>query len=254
MKILIKFIINKISLSLLLIVLIKLAIALIKPNIVFASSDRPAIHGMLMIGENTIYLSHLPMFHSPHDYQVIIEVSLNGKGNPTQIYKQDHQLSKENVYTLVPDSVFILPDKIQKVESFSATIYRGHFERNGTPIIKNVLVNIKKIVYFKKFAANDSAPSTYEAILFGNNSEYFMAHKILECPDFDQISSVEVRTKANLENSIFHLLTLQDQQNSYPLQEAKSYNYQNNAIAYDHGTIQVLKQIYLETDDLVCHM
>jgi len=38
--------------------------------------DRPAIHGMLLVGEDTPYLSHLPKFASPHYYQAIFEVSL----------------------------------------------------------------------------------------------------------------------------------------------------------------------------------
>jgi hypothetical protein len=39
-----------------------------------SAQDQPAVHGMLLVGEETLYLSHLPMFHSPHNYQVILEV------------------------------------------------------------------------------------------------------------------------------------------------------------------------------------
>jgi hypothetical protein len=33
-----------------------------------ATQDRPSVHGMAVIGSDTIFLSHLAMFHSPHDY------------------------------------------------------------------------------------------------------------------------------------------------------------------------------------------
>jgi hypothetical protein len=32
------------------------------------------VHGMLLFGADTLYLSHLPMFMRPHNYQVILEV------------------------------------------------------------------------------------------------------------------------------------------------------------------------------------
>jgi hypothetical protein len=36
------------------------------PNATFGT------HGMLLFGEETLYLSHLPMFMSPHNFQVIL--------------------------------------------------------------------------------------------------------------------------------------------------------------------------------------
>ena len=45
------------------------------------SGDHPATHNMLVIGEQTVYLSHLPMFQEkgeepmPHRYQAILEAT-----------------------------------------------------------------------------------------------------------------------------------------------------------------------------------
>src|SRR5262245_41628455 len=41
--------------------------------------DPAAVHGMAMIGESRVFLSHLPMFHRPHDYQVLLEVELSAE-------------------------------------------------------------------------------------------------------------------------------------------------------------------------------
>lgn len=35
---------------------------------------------MVLFGENTLYLSHMPEFRSPHDEQVVVVVSLSKAG------------------------------------------------------------------------------------------------------------------------------------------------------------------------------
>src|SRR6185369_13090055 len=66
-------------------------------------ADQPATHNMLVVGEQTVYLSHLPMFQEageppmPHRYQAILEVTFtkqegyvkDRRGHPTT-----------NIYTL----------------------------------------------------------------------------------------------------------------------------------------------------------
>ena len=42
-----------------------------------ARASEPAFHGMVLFGNKTHYISHLPMYHSPHDYQVVAQVSLS---------------------------------------------------------------------------------------------------------------------------------------------------------------------------------
>jgi hypothetical protein len=50
-------------------------------------------HGMLLVGEKTIYLSHLPMFTDPtHSFQVILEVTLARDGeDPHAAYLSDRR-------------------------------------------------------------------------------------------------------------------------------------------------------------------
>ena len=36
------------------------------------AEDGAFSHTMLIVGEQTVFLSHLPLFHPPHNYQVII--------------------------------------------------------------------------------------------------------------------------------------------------------------------------------------
>jgi len=40
------------------------------------SGDSIGLHGMLRVGEMPMYLSHVPMFMPPRNYQVIVKVTL----------------------------------------------------------------------------------------------------------------------------------------------------------------------------------
>ena len=47
--------------------------------------DGPATHVMLVLGQEHVYLSHLPMFdHSEHAYQALLKVSLTQPGRDAQ--------------------------------------------------------------------------------------------------------------------------------------------------------------------------
>jgi hypothetical protein len=57
-----------------------------------ARKDPPAGHGMLVIGLDTIFFYHLPMFMSPHDDQVVLEGTLSQQGSdPQRTYREDRK-------------------------------------------------------------------------------------------------------------------------------------------------------------------
>ena len=127
-------------------------------------NDPPSVHGMLLFGNDKIYLSHLPMFHSPHDYQAILEAELSQSAK--KIYLQAKKSNpSETVYTLVPE-VFVLPEMVNNQKTFKAKIFQGHFERGGTPITESITVKVSEIVYFKKFDPNNSHPETVKIHIF----------------------------------------------------------------------------------------
>ena len=153
--------------------------------------DGPATHVMLVLGQEQVYLSHLPMFdHSEHAYQALLKVTFAQPGSDAQaIYQRDRRAHPgATLYTLVPDP-FVLTDLVaaEPLHSFSAKgVFRGHFERPGSiAILKNVQVNVEQVIHFRRFE-----PLSY--LLFGNKSELFAAHYVVKPPDFDQLLSVEV--------------------------------------------------------------
>lgn len=160
------------------------------------SVDQMAVHGMLLFGEKTVYLSHLPLFGTttPHRYQVILEVTLaKAGGDPQAAYVQDRrQHPATKIYTFEPEP-FVLPDlnsKDQPRRSFKGKIFRGHFEKTGVPINRDVTATVTRVIHFREFDPAAAGLPQLEYFLFGKNQELFLAHLITKPPDFDQIVPV----------------------------------------------------------------
>jgi hypothetical protein len=160
------------------------------------SADNLAVHGMLLFGENTAYLSHLPLFGAatPHHYQVILEVTLTKAGSDAQAaYVQDRRRHPSTkIYTFEPEP-FVLPDlnsKDQPRRSFKGKVFRGHFEKTGVPINRDVTATVTRVIHFREFDPQAGGLPQLEYFLFGKKQESFLAHLITRPPDFDQIVPV----------------------------------------------------------------
>jgi hypothetical protein len=172
--------------------------------------DTPATHNMMLVGENTAFLSHLPMFvglnrartayATPHRYQVLLEVTFSKDGRDvTQLYRDDRKRHPgEKMYTINPNE-FVLPSLFAAgtephADRFTASVFRGHFERGGVrvPGLEGVLVNVRRVVHAGTFDPAVQHPQRLTYILFGKGNELFLAHSITHPPDFDQILSVRV--------------------------------------------------------------
>ncbi|MEM9686957.1 MAG: hypothetical protein AAF934_08560, partial [Bacteroidota bacterium] len=211
-------------------------------------SDKPAVHGMLLIGEKTVYASHLSMFHRPHDYQIILMLHMETKVH--KHYNADRLAHPdETVYTLEPE-VFVLPEKVKHGNSFKANIYRGHFERGGVKIIENATVIIAKVVYFKHFEIHEDRPEYLNYILFGNSEEQFLAHYISKRPDFDEIIRIHTGKKGKkLLGSASYIRLV------FPEKEiGKPYFRTTPEIEVTYGTtklkIKKIATLYIEYEDL----
>lgn len=172
--------------------------------------DRPNTHNMLVVGQNTIFLSHLPMFDgldttktaflSPHRYQVILEATFTIAGKDVgEIYRKDRQAhATTRIYTLRPETFVIsrlfTPVAKPQIPSFTATVFRGHLEDGGKPVrgLEKVSVNVTRVVHGRQFEPQAKKPAELEYLLFGKGAELFLAHAIVSPPDFDQVLSVRL--------------------------------------------------------------
>jgi hypothetical protein len=157
-------------------------------------------HNMMVVGEKSIFLSHLPMFMAPHNFQVILEATFTSGGkNIQEIYTKDRQSHRETkMYSLMPEESFKLPSLFTpnppSRNSFKATIFRGHLERGGEKIpgLTNIDVNVKRVVYAQQLGRGFDKSDKLTYLLFGSGQELFLAHVIAKAPDFDQLLSVKI--------------------------------------------------------------
>ncbi len=178
--------------------------------------DDVATHNMLLVGEQTAFLSHLPMFVglnrkrtdfvTPHRYQVIIEATFtDGNSNLTDTYTADRKKNPDvKMYTFNP-ALFVLPDLnpagSSPLRKFRGNgVFRGHLERGGEVFIGvdnqddpgRFDVNVVNVVHFHKFIPGAAKPAQLQYILFGKGPETFLSHFIAAPPDFDQVISVKI--------------------------------------------------------------
>jgi hypothetical protein len=209
--------------------------------------DKPATHGMLLIGSETIYASHLPMFHSPHDYQIILALKFDTEKN--QKYIEDRKTHPDEfVYTIKPEA-FVLPEMVNRTKKFKGNIYRGHFERGGVVIAKDVDVSIRRVVYFNQFKSGTRKPGYLRYILFGNSKEQFLAHQITARPDFDEVVSVKLKneTPGLLQSAAYKIIEFDEKDNR------NGFSWKTNSAKLDvRSSIYFTShhQLYFELGDL----
>jgi hypothetical protein len=232
--------------------------------------DPAAGHGMLIVGEQTVFLSHLPMFMSPHNYQVILEATFTNQGsNPQAVYVEDRKKNpKEKIYTFAPKP-FVLPDlfppdsnRPPRLREFKGDLFRGHFERFPPRVPKaparidtDVVVNVTNVVYFQKFDPKVKDLDPLEYLLFGKGQELFLAHLITKPPDFDQIMSIK---------AVGHQFTDEELRRGIPIKFPGRANFSKEKIKEGEkvpGVIQVaskdvplkieaIGEFYFEEDEL----
>jgi len=173
------------------------------PTGAVSAEDPKRVHGMLIVGEQTVFLSHLPLFFRPHDYQVLLEAAFAKPGSDPQAdYFNDRKGKGKNtkIYTLEPEP-FVLPELAAATpkRSFKANVYRGHFEKitpqralDVARVGEDVDVSVTRVIHFRKFDPTAVKPAQLEYLLFGKGAELFLVHLITKPPDFDQILSVKV--------------------------------------------------------------
>lgn len=153
-----------------------------------SADDRPAVHGMLVVGTGPLYFSHLPMFHPPHDFQLIVEAELTGEGDPVRLYREDRKRTGEKIYTWLP-TAFVLRDllRVDRPPAMEGVLFRGHFERGGVAITRGVQASVTRVLYSQQIRPDGPRDSALRYVVFGESPSLFAAHVISAAPDFDSV-------------------------------------------------------------------
>lgn len=142
-------------------------------------------HGMALFGDRDgLYASHLPMFHAPHDHQVVLQVRLADPQLDRAL--RERMQDTTALWTIDPERFPLSrlgPGSPSALAGFSADVYSGHFERGGERVHARAAFIVDRVVYFQRL---DPAVRTREAAHYLPIGKYLFK-RIDSRPDMDHI-------------------------------------------------------------------
>lgn len=142
-------------------------------------------HGMVLMHhkDHGFFVSHLPLYVSPHHYQLIYKVKIAGADELI------HRLQKKMV-TVVPENFDL--SRLINNERFSidTKFYQGHFERGGKHIFSAKMTFEKSILIEKISPTFTNKTAIFQTVAISKHTAIF-AHKIQQSPSFDAVGFIK---------------------------------------------------------------
>lgn len=146
-------------------------------------------HGMALFGgQEGLYASHLPMFHAPHDFQVILQIHIADKATDAALRKRLD--GNAALWTIDPEKFelsALAPEAEKPRKEFRADLVQGHFERGGSTRYKGAKVVIDKVLLFRQLNSQPHDNTLARYMQFGSGKQRFLVKEINTRPDFDHI-------------------------------------------------------------------
>lgn len=144
---------------------------------------RVGSHGMVLFGsKEQAFLSHIPMFHAPHDVQLVTAVRVEGPANLPNDFG-------DRLYTFVPERLSLDALRLGKLTTFKGTIYLGNFEDGGRPLPGEVVVTVTRVVHQHLLVASTPA-APHAQLLVANATATYAIDRIDGAPGRDKIARV----------------------------------------------------------------
>lgn len=172
------------------------------------SNEKPnymGTHGMVLIkgSNNELIASHLPLYHSPHDYQIIYQIDASNPqlnqltfGSAEQDKLITDNLKTDDLITILPKPFDLMRLVNKQQVEITADVYQGHFERGGTKLFQTN-IRFKQPLFIRKISAPRSgnqstatiaqetiAQETFKKITINSKQELWI-HLIERQPSFD---------------------------------------------------------------------
>lgn len=148
-------------------------------------------HGMALFGgQDGLYASHLPMFHAPHDFQVILQIHIADPATDAALRKRLD--GKDALWTIDPENFelsSLAPEARIPRKAFTADLVQGHFERGGSTQYKAAKVVIDKVIVFRQLDGRPHEANLSRYMQIGSGTQRFLVKEIDSRPDFDHIVS-----------------------------------------------------------------
>ncbi|WP_199609172.1 hypothetical protein [Flocculibacter collagenilyticus] len=218
---------------------------------------------MVMFGEQQLYVSHLGLYHFPHDYQIILPVKLsdNDEAETINLWRKTYKglitIKPEifNLSLLFPHhNASSASHATTKLTTITVDIYEGHFERGGVLKWPNVQLTLDKAIIFRPLQI-DSDISGVNYYVFGDKQNSYMVYQIGARPDRDHILKISGLMHFPFQKNHVKLVTsslakqTRGEDFQYYLQQTKIGDTFKITLNDEEYNVKVEKNIYFETAD-----
>ncbi|MBU1312148.1 MAG: hypothetical protein KKE30_21700 [Gammaproteobacteria bacterium] len=149
--------------------------------------DYTGSHGMLLFAANdSLLVSHLPLYRPPHDYQLVYEVALPADIQPAVLAA----LQQHKLLTLLPADFDLRRMINASAFSVNADIYLGHFERGGERWLNGIAVTFSRQLYQRRLPAVNKPADNGSYTAISQHGQMFLLHQIGTPPGYDHILKV----------------------------------------------------------------
>jgi hypothetical protein len=196
-----------------------------------------AVHGLVLLGTDTVYAVHMPTFTAPYDFQAVLRVTLD-----TDAYRTARKRYGTSPLFTVSPRTLLLKD-LEPGASFSADLYFGRFGRDGE-LLGEVRVGLEERLY----VGHPTERAALRYVLFGREQLY-LAHALTRPPDFDQVLTAQLAGEwlalGVVGETAAHLVTIPNRPN-----DLAGRLHPGEQLTTGETELQVLAEVYLETADL----
>lgn len=150
-------------------------------------------HGMVLFGGlDGLYASHLAMFRSPHDHQVVLRIRLTDPAVELAVRRE--LAARPALWTLSPERFDLLrlrPGAAQPLQRFQADVVQGHFEQDGVTRHAQVTVVVEQTLVFEDLSPQPREQALARFYVVGQGRERFLVKHVDARPDYDAIIALE---------------------------------------------------------------
>ncbi|MFS1425493.1 hypothetical protein [Shewanella sp. 10N.286.48.B5] len=164
-------------------------------------SNHYGVHGMTLFGgKDGLFASHLPMYHQPHNVQMIMQFHFANEKVENSVRQQLQQQSSspQQLWTIVPkpfDLMTLHPKMSDELPRLHIEVVEGHFERGGNSQFTAQKIIIDKVLLFSTLNMEKEQPKSasaqYQKIAVSPNSpNQFLIKRLGNRPEADHLLRV----------------------------------------------------------------